>query len=217
MTGIVATCDACQGDLERASNYLCSGCTEATRQRVAAFPYLYADLVEYLNPLASNWPRGNGGHATQAHAPMPLAEAPLILRGPGGIVGVLEDWRGALHADRGWSTPKGEGSIEDRIKAASHGLAVNMSWVAEQWPQAGDFAEEIRGLYRDITSITDPPERKGVRMGYCPAVYDGTPCGAVLRLPPGETTIRCATCEAEYPQRLWSWLRIVQDDLGEAS
>ena len=209
-------CHLCQ-QAQETDAYLCRPCTEQAAQQLAAFPHLYRDLADELLPLGSNWPRGNGGHGTRAHAPMPLAEEPLVLRGPGGIVGVLEDWRTALHDDRGWTPPVAPAGIEPRVRAAAEALTVNLPWIAAQWPVAGDFATEIRDLYRAVTSITAPAERPGVRIGYCPAVYDGVLCGAVLRLPHGTDTITCAWCRAEYPQRLWAWLRSVQEELAEAS
>lgn len=212
----MSTCEACQKPQE-GNAYLCDPCTRTLGQQLAAMPLLYRDLAEELVPLGSNWPRGNGGHGTQSHAPMPLVEHPLVLRGPGGMVGVLEDWRTALHADRGWTAPVIPAGIEPRIRAAVEALAVNLPWIAGRWPQAGTFAGEIRSLYGEVTSITAPAERPGVRMGYCPAVYGGVECRAVLRLPRGTDTITCAWCRAEYPQALWMWLRSVQADLGQAS
>jgi LSD1 subclass zinc finger protein len=212
----VSNCELC-GQQQADGAYLCDPCATTLGQQLAALPLLYRDLAYELVPLGSNWPRGNGGHGTRADAPMPLVEHPLVLRGPGGIVGVLEDWRAALHDDRGWSAPVVPAGIEPRIRAAARALTANLPWIAAGWPQAGQFAQEVRDLYREVTSITAPAERPGLRIGYCPAVYDGVLCGAVLRLPRGTDTIACAWCRAEYPQRLWAWLRNVQDDLVQAS
>lgn len=212
----MSACEAC-GQAQEGDAYLCDPCVRTVGQQLAAMPHLYRNLAAELVPLGSNWPRGNGGHGTRAHAPMPLVEAPLVLRGPGGIVGVVEDWRAALHDDRGWAPPVVPAGIEPRIRAAVEALTRNLPWIAAAWPVAGEFATEIRRLYRDVTSITAPTERPGIRMGYCPAVYDGVECRAVLRLPRGTDTITCAWCRAEYPQALWMWLRTVQDDLGRAS
>lgn len=159
-------------------------------------------------------PRGRPG-AWPADCQRPGLPPPI--RGPGGIVGVLEDWRTALHSDRGWTVPVVPAGIEPRVRTAVKALTVNLPWIAAEWPVAGEFATEIRNLYRDVTSITAPAEHPGVRVGYCPAVYDGVLCGAALRLPRGTDTITCAWCRAEYPQRLWMWLRGVQDELTGAS
>lgn len=206
-------CELC-GEQAETPLYLCRSCERQTGELLATFPNLYRDLAEFLPRPAGT---SGGGRRVLAHAPLPLAEQPLVLRGPGGIVGVLEDWQTALHDDRGWTPPRRAGDTEARVRHASAALGRSLRWVAQEWPQAGQFAREIRDLHRDITSITAPPERPGVRMGNCPAVHDGEPCGAVLRLRRGEASIRCTWCEAEYPERLWPWLRRVQDELREAS
>jgi hypothetical protein len=212
----VSACDLCQTQQDGTA-YLCSACTAAAGQQLAAMPHLYKDLAEELVPLGSNWPRGNGRHATQAHAPMPLAEAPLVLRAGGGIVGVLEDWRAALHADRGWVPPRLAPGIEPRVRAAVKALSAELPWIAASWPAAGEFAGEIRDLYRGVTSVVAPAERPGVRFGYCPNAPGGVLCGAVLRLPPGARVLVCPWCEQPYPPGVWSLLRTAQDEMGQAS
>ncbi len=210
-------CELCEQG-QGGDAYLCAGCTAAIGQQLAALPLLYRNLAEELVPLGSNWPRGHGGgRGTRADAPMPLAEHPLVLRANGGMVSILESWRAVLHEDRGWTAPVLLAGIEPRVWAAVQHLTVNLPWIAAQWPAAGEFAREIRDLYREVTSITAPDPRPGVRIGHCPAMPDGQLCGAVLRIERGEDTIRCPWCSAEYPQRLWSWLRNVQDELVQAS
>jgi len=212
----VTACESC-GTQQDGDAYLCPACAAAARQQLAALPHLYRSLAEELVALGSNWPRGNGGHGTRSEAPMPLAEEPLVLRANGGMVSILESWRAALHDDRGWAPPRLAPGVEPRLHAAVKALTEQLPWIAASWPAAGDFAQEIADLYRSVTSITSPTERPGVRLGFCPAVYDGVECRAVLRVPPGATSITCRFCEAEYPARLWGWLRNVQAEMEQAS
>jgi hypothetical protein len=207
----VTACESC-GQPQDDEAYLCGPCTDTARQQLAAFPHLYRQLAEELLPLGSNWPRQGGGHGTRVDAPLPVVEHPLVLRAGGGIVGVLEDWRAALDADRGLPAPVLRPGVEPRVHAAVEALLAALPWIAAAWPQAGTFAGEIAGLYREVTSIVAPPVRD-TRIGYCPAVHDGVWCGAVLRLKRGADTITCPWCEASYPERLWMWLREVQDQL----
>ncbi|MEU1908136.1 hypothetical protein [Streptomyces hygroscopicus] len=128
----------------------------------------------------------------------------LNLRGPGGIVGLLEDWRSALHADLGWSEPVPRGTIHERVTEAAARLADNVLWIASSWPMAGAFAEELRDLERSVLSVVSPAERKTRRLGRCPTLrVDGTRCGAVLRIVEGEQSARCPWCRAEYPSDTW--------------
>lgn len=213
-------CEMCGQEIE--GYLLCSGCARATLIRLNRMPALYRSLVMLLPP--GSRPQGQGGGARPAEAPMPIAESVLSLRGPGGIVGVLEDWYAALAEDRedqrGVLTagrPVTQGSIETRISVAVGKLVANLEFIAATWPAAGEFARSIRDLERGVLTMISPPERPAVRMGYCPAINSGQECRAVLHLPPGETVIMCAWCRAEYPERLWPWLHNVQDELGKTS
>jgi hypothetical protein len=160
-------CEVC-GQSQDYDAYLCGLCALQARQQLAAFPYLYRDLAQELVPLGSNWPQGTG-RGTVVDAPMPLVEKPMVLRANGGIVGVLEDWRAALHNDRGWTAPALPAGIEPRIRAAVDALTGNLLWIAAHWPEAGTFAQEVHDLYRDVTSITTPVERPRVQGGADPA------------------------------------------------
>jgi hypothetical protein len=209
------TCGLCEQHGDQADDYLCPSCVIVTRQRLASMPYLYRNLADELVPMGSNWPRQDGGHGTRVDAPLPVVEHPLILRAGGGIVGVLEDWQAGLHAERGWADPVIPAGVEPRVRAAAAALSAHLPWIAAHWAQAGTLASEIADLYAEITSIVAPPERT-IRTGYCPAIRDGQACGAVLRMTRGADVITCPWCQAEYPERLWMWLRTVQDELGQA-
>lgn len=202
---------------------LCSPCTRATLNRLHDAPRLYRALAMLLPP-AGRPPRlDSGGGSPAAEAPMPIPEMVLDQRGPGGIVGILEDWHAALAADRGWGVPVIRGSIETRLKLAARRLSANIEWIAASWPAAGDFAREIRDLEHGVLSMLSPPVRdERVRMGKCPAKHAGVLCGANLHLPVGETILTCAWCNQAYPPGVWGLLRSEQDavwraDLEEAS
>lgn len=205
-----AACGLCERDLEQGR--LCPGCTLATAQRLERMPRLYKALAAFLQPGGR---RPELGRSRSAEAPLPICEPAFNLRGPGGIVGVLEDWRSAMQADRGWSEPVTAGSTERRIAVAARALSMNLDWIAAQWPMAGAFAEEIRDLERDVASIVNPPERS-LRLGNCPAVFeDGVICGAVLRVPAGTAKVECRWCGTAYPPESWLALHALQG--GEAA
>ncbi|MGW3427524.1 hypothetical protein ACWDHW_06145 [Streptomyces melanosporofaciens] len=181
--------------------YLCPGCARSTVERLARMGSLYAALAAYLAPVRR---AGHGGRGRRAEAPLPVSERVLNLRGPGGIVGVLEDWRSALHADLGWSEPVPHGTVQERVTEAAARLTDNVLYVASSWPLAGEFAAEIRTLERDALSVVSPAEKKTRRLGRCPTLQtDGTRCGAVLRIAEGEKSARCPWCREEYPSDTW--------------
>ena len=207
---MTASCGLCERQLEH--GYLCPGCTLGTVRRLDRMPRMYDALAAFLHPGGR---RPEMGRSRPAEAPLPIVEPAFNLRGPGGIVGVLEDWRSAMQADRGWGEPAIEGDTARRVAVAARALSINLDWVAAAWPMAGAFAEEIRDLERDVGSIVNPPE-PSLRLGNCPAVYeDGIVCGAVLRVPAGTARVECAWCGTAYPPESWLTLRSLQT--GEAA
>lgn len=209
-------CELCEGP-ELEEYRLCSGCARATLNRVRNMPRLYKALAMLLPPAARPPRLDSGGGSAAAEAPMPMPEALLNLRGPGGIVGTLEDWHAALAEDRDWGVPVVRGSIETRLKLAASRLAANIEWIAASWPQAGQFAREVRDLEHGVLSMLSPPVRdERIRMGKCPHKDDGVLCGAVLWAAPGSTIIRCSWCLSTYPSGIWAQLRDEQDAVWRA-
>lgn len=207
----MSPCGLCERN--ETEEYLCPGCTLGTAQRLDRMPKLYAALAAFLQPSGR---RPELGRSRPAEAPLPVCEPVLDLRGPGGVCGVLEDWRSAMQADRGWSEPVIAGSTERRIAVAARALSINLEWIAAAWPMAGAFAEEIRNLERDVASIVNPvdPAERPRRLGPCPAVVDGedAACGAVLLLRPGQSSVSCSWCGAEWPPARWLELARAQQE-----
>ncbi|MFJ8446857.1 hypothetical protein [[Kitasatospora] papulosa] len=191
--------------------YLCPGCTKDTVVRLECLPALYDGLRSFLAPSSSI---GQGRQGKGGPAPLPVREEILDLRGPGGMVGIVESWLAAVHQDRGWAPRVPVGSVEGRLDTAVSGLRRNMPWISVSWEQAGTFAEEIRNLARSVSSIIRPasPTEQGTRIGRCPAQFDdGGVCGAVLRLAPGERVVTCSWCRMTYPPATWVGLKVLVD------
>ncbi|MFH9957334.1 hypothetical protein ACH4OX_24415 [Streptomyces roseolus] len=201
------TCQLCERC--ETPRYLCFGCTEATRARLARAPRAYVALAAFLAPPVR--PQLHGAAAHGGPAPLPVSEHTLTLRGPGGMVAVLEEWHTALQRDRGWGEPHLYGDTEARVEHAAEGLREAMEWAASSWPEAGALARAVRDLERDIVSIVGPADRaeRGTRLGPCPAAVDGeeSACGAVLRHYPGETVVTCRWCGTRYEPHEWAALR----------
>ncbi|MFC8201301.1 hypothetical protein ACFUTV_38780 [Streptomyces sp. NPDC057298] len=211
-----ASCGLCERDLEH--GYLCDGCTLATARRLDRTPRLYEGLAAFLQPGGR---RPELGRARPTEAPLPVSEPVFSLRGPGGIVSILEDWRSAMQEDRGWGQPAVVGNTERRIGVAARALGMNLEWIASSWPMAGAFAEEIRDLERDVASIVNPrdPAERPKRLGQCPAVVDASDatCGAVLLLRPGQSSIQCSWCGASWEPARWTELDRAQRAVEDAA
>lgn len=206
----MSACGLCETALhgDDATRHLCDGCETATAGRLAALPLLYADLAGHLRP-GSPAPGPRSFRSGPTGSSLPVSEPVLGIRGPGGMVALLESWREALHDDRGWSAPRPHGSIEDRVKRAAKALRDSVPWAAAAWPAAGAFAEEIRDLHRDVLSIVAPsdPRERGIRLGNCPATVDGVLCGAALRAYPDEPHVTCRWCGCSWGPGEWLDLR----------
>ncbi|MFE1903837.1 hypothetical protein ACFW96_09215 [Streptomyces gardneri] len=209
-------CGMCETPIEH--GYLCPGCTRALADRLQRMPHLYTALGAFLAPSATREP--GGGRTGRAEAPLPVSEPVLNLRGPGGIVGILEDWRAALHAGRRWAPPTPAVGIPNRVAIAAGTLLHSVDWISTCWPEAGDLAHEMRDLDGDIASIIGTRERPtGLRLGPCPAEHaDGSLCGAILRLPPGGQLVTCQWCTTTYPPATWTALRdLIHHDAAQAA
>ncbi|MDQ0795599.1 hypothetical protein [Streptomyces sp. B1I3] len=201
---------------DAAGGQLCPGCTKATLVRLESLPTLYDGLQAFLAPSSTG---GQGRGSKPVHAPLPVSESVLDLRGPGGMVGIVEDWLGLVREERGMAPVVPVGAVEPRLAAAVAGLRNQLPWIAISWPLAGAFAEEIRELANNARSILDPDKQavRGTRIGQCPAIDpSGTLCGAVLRLLPGEKAVRCEWCDTRYPPYTWAQLKAWIDEDARA-
>jgi hypothetical protein len=205
---ICALCTTTETD-----DYLCAGCTVATADRLDAMPRRYEALAEFLHPGGR---RPESGRTRPAEAPMPFVEPVASLRGPGGIVGVLEDWHGALRYVRGLPECAPVGSIARRVFVASRALGRHLEWIATRWDMAGQFAEEIQQLARAVDAFVDPEER-AQQFGLCPRMLGmESVCGAVLLLYEGREAIECGRCGGSWPPSRWLDLAEAQQERQRA-
>ncbi|GGZ28592.1 hypothetical protein GCM10010387_22570 [Streptomyces inusitatus] len=207
---LVMTCLLCQQPIS--DGYLGTCCTRATIIRLEALPILHRGLEPLLAPASGN---SQGRRSKGGPAPLPVNEEILDLRGPGGIGGVAEGWVDAIRHSRRRPRSVPVGSIEGRLASAVSELIGHMPWVALSWPDAGEFARDIRDLTRSISSIIQPasPRERGTRVGNCPAAVDGNRiCGAVLQLAPGESIVACDWCGTTYPPATWVGLKVLIDE-----
>lgn len=177
---------------------LCQPCTSRLDLRLSELPGLYRALESHLAPGSSG--SGPIGRTKAVDAPLPVVLDVLDLRGPGGLLGVLESWIAALWVGE-LSTPAGR--IEPRVDSAVATLRRMLPYIATSFPGASDFAREIRELHQCVKSIV-APKPKAIRAGYCTAtVEDGSDCGAVLLWAPGDQGLICRWCNHEYPASAW--------------
>ncbi len=205
---MTAACGQCCRDLE--AGYLCAGCTLALAERLDRMPKVYAALAGFLAPTA----RSSAEFVSHGHAgsSLPVDEAVLDLR-YGGIALVLEGWRSDVQRVRGWGEPAVVGDVEERVRRAARWIGMELPWIADCYPAAGDLACEVRELEGAALSIVGAVPDRGRRIGNCVAVdASGVVCGAVLYHRRGETRLVCPWCSCVYEARDFLKLKALQPE-----
>ncbi len=196
---VALNCLACEE--ETAGDYLCTRCTARVDNQLRLMPSLYDALEAYLRP-SSQVSTAVGSGCPRPDAPLPVAEPALDMRGPGGMVSVLETWRQAVHEEAGRRWPAPWGEYRGRVRRASAGLRGLLPYISRELSEAGLFAAEIGELYGAARSIIAPQERP-LRAGTCTWTDEaGEVCGAVLLATPGRPVV-CRWCRAPYPASSW--------------
>ncbi|WP_371624071.1 hypothetical protein OG245_15270 [Streptomyces sp. NBC_01116] len=202
----MTTCTHCHAP-DPTGSTLCVHCTTTLTRQLQQLPRMYAGLGLLLAPsMATGQGRGGKG----GPAPLPIDGDTFDLRRE---FDTVYAWLSAVHDARRMRTPRLAGDTLTRLHTAVAGLLAHMPWIVATWPGAGDLAGEIGELHRNASSVVDPdPRPRGRRIGHCPAAHtDGSLCGAVLTLQPGETVVSCPWCSASYPPALWAGLKQLID------
>ncbi|QCX81083.1 hypothetical protein C9F11_37500 [Streptomyces sp. YIM 121038] len=210
----MTTCPHCTTNDLPHGGFLCDPCVRATSRHLLQLPTLWSALEIWLAP-------GRGapfisGRTPRAEAPLPLREEVLDLRAEGGIVGVLEDWRAAVHDARGMAPPPRAVSLEHRVAIAARALDGHLDWIA-RWYAAPDLATDIRTLvgraYAVIQPGRDPDEPQ--YLGRCIATdTTGAVCGRPLHAYP-DRAVQCDWCLCVYTPDTWLALRHYQPGRGQ--
>jgi len=211
-------CTLCSTQLEHGT--LCPDCTRATLERLQRLPRIWASLEAWLTP-GSSGPAQYGGRTRMAEAPMPLSQEVLDLRSAGGIVGVLEDWRDAVHDTRRLPIPARAGSLWHRICHASADLQDQIHFIA-LWEHGGQLGREIRRLVERVSAVVQPGRALDeppapTFLGHCIAVDPGgIVCGTKL-FADMTRPVQCEWCLCTYPPDSWLALRHYQPGQDQAA
>ncbi|MDX2698952.1 hypothetical protein [Streptomyces ipomoeae] len=182
--------------------FLCPTCVRVTRDRLTRLPRMWHALQAWLAPGSTTTTAY--GRTRLAEAPLPVREEVLDLRAAGGIAGVLEDWREAVHDTRGFTPPILAASLEDRVAIAAAVLDRNLEWIA-RWYAAPSFADDIQRLAGRVYAVIQPghDHARPVFLGHCIAVDPfGVICGARLWAHM-DRPVACEWCLCPYPPSTW--------------
>lgn len=160
------TCVVCHRDLWHTEHhrYACRPCETRTAEQLNGIPRPVSDLEDMLAPGARFRADSGGRGPSRVHSPMPCDIDVLSLLAPGGIIAGLDTWVRDWCDRLEWSVPAYRVRPIDEAAAF---LRRNLPWAVECHPAVDEFATEISDLVREVTAITDPPDR-ALRLGHCP-------------------------------------------------
>lgn len=184
-------CELC-GDA--ASGYLCTRHREQLAARLQELPALYAEVGECLVPRRGGW--GEIIATKAAAGPRsPIDEDVLDTVNAGRAASVTHLWRVDVQRER-W--PHHGAPPPADLTADCRWLAMELDWITDNYPAAGDLAREVSELESAARSIVGDPAPRRQRLGTCVATTDSGVCGAVISRLPGETRLTCRWCGCVY-------------------
>lgn len=192
----MSACELCGG--EAGGRYLCERHAVKLAERLAELPVLYAEVTECLVPRRSGFgeivaTRGAAGPRS------PLDEDVLDTVNVAQAAEVTHLWRVDVQRVR-W--PHHGPPPAPDLKADCRWLAMELEWIVDRYPAAGDLAAEVGELEAVARSIVGDPVPRRQRLGTCVAVdTEGVVCGAVISRLPGETRLTCRWCGYVYGAR----------------
>ena len=189
----MTNCELC-GE-ETAGRYLCERHTVQLAKRLDDLPTLYAEVGECLVPRRSGW--GDIVATKAAAGPRsPLDEDVLDPVNMARAAEVLQLWRVDVQRER-W--PQHSPPPPASLDANCRWLAMEIDWVVDHYPAAGEMAREVGELETQARTIVGDPAPRPQRLGTCVAITaEGVVCGAVISRLPGQTRIQCRWCSYTY-------------------
>ncbi|WP_030682093.1 hypothetical protein [Streptomyces cellulosae] len=188
------TCGLCGN--EAGGRQLCHRDTVKLAERLTDLPTLHDELVQCLVPRRYGW--GEIVSTKGAAGPQsPLDEDVLDEMSSGGMAAVVHSWRVDVQRVR-W--PHHSAPPPDGLAADCRWLAMELDWIAEHYPAAGDLAREVRALESRARDVVGDPVPRRKTVGQCIAVTDdqGTVCGADITHLAGESRLECRSCRTVY-------------------
>ncbi|MFE1748982.1 hypothetical protein ACFW88_00250 [Streptomyces anandii] len=199
----MTACELC--GTEAGSRYLCERDTVKLAKRLADLPTLYAEVGQCLVPRGHGWgeivaTRGAAGPRS------PLNEDVLDTVNWGRAAEVTRLWRVDVQRVR-WPQHAPPPPPAD-LNADCRWLGMELEWIVDHYPAAGDLASEVRELEAQARTIVGDPAPRPQRLGTCVAVTaEGVVCGAVISRLPGQTRLTCRWCGYSY-ETAQDWLRL---------
>lgn len=187
-------CGLCGTDTT--ASHLCKRDAIRLAERLADLPTLYDELVQCLVPRRYGF--GEIVSTKAAAGPRsPLNEDVLDEMTSGHMAAVVHARRADVQHVR-W--PHHAAPPPAGLAADCRWLAMELDWIAEHYPAAGELASEIRNLEAQARAVVGDPVPRRKVVGQCVAVVDdqGTVCGEEITHRAGESRLVCRVCRCVY-------------------
>ena len=192
---------------EELHRQVCRVCEDQAAKQLRELATLYGKLADVLAPGAAH--SGGGRVTTSKTAPLPVALAPLDLRGPGGIVSVLVGIEIRWLEANDFTTPGFRGSYEQELPLSVKVLINQLPWACDSFSAVAEDLGKIARIHGRADAAVSGERDVRVPLGTCPTVTDqasGELCGSKLRVSPWSTVIRCGLCNSQWGRD--EWLRL---------
>lgn len=200
-------CSSCQRllYLSELQRQVCFLCEDRAGKQLRALPNLYADLGTHaLHPATGiRGPRITGASKTP---PLPVALHTLTLRGPGGIITLLQDIEDSWRRARG-SRIHPQASVTDKALASIiNYLNINLTWACESYEDAADDLDTITTVYWQARNALSGKQARFIPVR-CRLLYDdGSECGAELLVDINRSAAKCGECGTRWGSHEWMGL-----------
>ncbi|WP_329471704.1 hypothetical protein OIE75_20375 [Streptomyces sp. NBC_01723] len=206
----MTACELCGADA--GGRYLCERHIVRLTAQLADLPTLYDEVAECLVPRRSG--PAEFVTASTAGPRSPLDESVLDEVNTARAAEVIHLWRTDVQRVR-W--PHHGGPPPADLAPDCRWLAMELEWIAEHYPAAGELAREVRELELAARSIVGDPAPRAQRLGTCVAAdTDGVVCGAVISRLPGQARVKCRWCGYAYETER-DWLMLLHFQPEEAA
>lgn len=187
--------------------WACRICEDKARTQLGEMAGLYTELGARLAPGAGGSNTGRVTGATKT-PPLPVALAPLALRGPGGMTALLQTVEDSWRSTLGWTVAPFRGNIEQTLTGVVEFLVNNVGWACGRYDEVAEDLKTIRVIHSNATAIVNGTTDTRVPVGCCPAVNlaTGTACAQPLKVSPWALSIRCGGCGTGWQRD--EWLRL---------
>ena len=206
----MTACELC--GVETGGQYLCERHAVQLAARLGELPTLYAEVGECLVPRRSG--PAEFVSAAPAGPRSPLDEDVLDNVNTVRAGEVVHLWRVDVQRER-W--PHHSAPAPAGLAADCRWLAMELEWIIDRYPAAGELAREVRELELQARSIVGDPAPRPQRLGTCVAAdTDGVVCGAVISRLPGQSRVKCRWCGYSYESKA-DWLMLLHFQPKEAA